>query len=955
MTYRSLITALPCHSLEDFPTHHTGDDADGLLAAWCLPWHPALIANSGRAPTWRYLHAWDDAFRESLILVPEVSRSALTDDWQSRAAAQQTNMIVGRSDFDGMVADALGSLADGSPSLVDTNLVADFHALGYWYLQAHLLTKHMHYSSHLDEAQFQESLLQAALTATAGETARAREHLQRCFTILAEERDHYYPVEAFVIDLILTTPATCDELLLEELAGETPRNVMINGETLEHLSATAPEALELLRAGVAAGHIALVGGEQHELPLPLLSCEQLLQEFRHGHTTAERLVGKRPEIFGRRRFGMSPFLPQVLKRLGYRGALHATLDDGRFPESSQARTQWQGCSGTSIDTLCSIPLNATLPETFLKFATRMGESMQMDYVATIVLAHWPGRACRWFDYLKRGADYGMSLGRFATLHQFFDHTSYTGHTEQYTADRYRSPYLRQAIEQQTPNVISQHVDLWVNSTRAQSARTLAAWQAIIQNASPASTIAPELPFDDPTRPITNPLSDSPNTAPSALAPGSDQAGASFANAARDLANSLGASLADAQGTPNVGTLLITPWTVPSRVVCQVPPGVAANHPQGPVFAVTSHSDPPHAAVDIPAGGFTWLADKNEPVKTLRSRLKKVKAVVQDNVLQNEFMEVHIDPATGGIRAIYDYQNRANRLSQQLVFLPPVASRTDRPQIRFSQMQARSVTASVADPSVGVLTTEGQLQDPEGNVLANFRQLFELWRGSRVLRVTAELEPKVLPGTTPWKSYYGSRVAWADESSILNRDQLGVLQPVTLKQFEAPSYVEIDASSQHTFLMNGGLTYHHRVGPRMLDTLLVVHGETARQFRWAIGVDLRHPLADCATTFVPPPAIRATIPGSPSGWLFHIDAKHVLATGWELLPPQDDGSPTPGFLVRLLETEGKSARVRLQSVRPIRSARRLDFLGLSEGACKVEDGVCHTELAANEWGALEVRW
>jgi hypothetical protein len=190
---------------------------------------------------------------------------------------------------------------------------------------------------------------------------------------------------------------------------------------------------------------------------------------------------------------------------------------------------------------------------------------------------------------------------------------------------------------------------------------------------------------------------------------------------------------------------------------------------------------------------------------------------------------------------------------------------------------------------------------------------------------------------------------------LNRDQLGVLQPVTLKQFEAPSYVEIDASSQHTFLMNGGLTYHHRVGPRMLDTLLVVHGETARQFRWAIGVDLRHPLADCATTFVPPPAIRATIPGSPSGWLFHIDAKHVLATGWELLPPQDDGSPTPGFLVRLLETEGKSARVRLQSVRPIRSARRLDFLGLSEGACKVEDGVCHTELAANEWGALEVRW
>ena len=57
MTFREVVLLLPCHSLEDFPTFHTGPEASGLLAAWTVAWHPRLIAMTERLPLW---HRADD-------------------------------------------------------------------------------------------------------------------------------------------------------------------------------------------------------------------------------------------------------------------------------------------------------------------------------------------------------------------------------------------------------------------------------------------------------------------------------------------------------------------------------------------------------------------------------------------------------------------------------------------------------------------------------------------------------------------------------------------------------------------------------------------------------------------------------------------------------------------------------------------------------------------------------
>ena len=45
MTYQELLILLPCHSLEDFPTYHEGEDAQGLLSAWSAMWQPLAQAS----------------------------------------------------------------------------------------------------------------------------------------------------------------------------------------------------------------------------------------------------------------------------------------------------------------------------------------------------------------------------------------------------------------------------------------------------------------------------------------------------------------------------------------------------------------------------------------------------------------------------------------------------------------------------------------------------------------------------------------------------------------------------------------------------------------------------------------------------------------------------------------------------------------------------------------------
>ena len=81
---------------------------------------------------------------------------------------------------------------------------------------------------------------------------------------------------------------------------------------------------------------------------------------------------------------------------------------------------------TSIEALSTTPLDAARPETWLKLAERIGDSIAHDHVATILLAGWPGAECEYFDDLRRVARFGPVLGKLVTLDEYFRVTREAG-------------------------------------------------------------------------------------------------------------------------------------------------------------------------------------------------------------------------------------------------------------------------------------------------------------------------------------------------------------------------------------------------------------------------------------------------------------------------------------------------------------------------------------------------
>jgi len=467
MKFQRLTVLLPCHSLEDLSLKRDAYQSDGLLAAWSMLWHPALIASAQSAPGWMSASSPPEEVDGTLITIPAAADSELAYDWRERAEMGE-GCLVAQADRDAMLESALAML-DDCPT-VDAGLVADFQALGLCYFYVELLTRQLRYMSNLDETTLQIRAVSAANAAVAGDVEMARNDLQAAFDLLNEAREYFYPNEAHLVDLTLVAPTTIGKELRAELAWPFPTNLLMSGQTLDRLATEEPETLAALKAVVAEGRATLIGGAWSEPMLPLLSPESIAADLRRGLACYERHLGVRPTIFGRRRFGLTPALPQILERFGFTSCLHFTLDDGRFPTGNQSRVQWTGLDDTPIEALARVPLDASSAETFLRIPERLGDMMDVDHSPTMILAHWPGQAASWLDDLTRIASLTPALGRFVNLGEYLRESS-VGQAVRHAADQYRSPYLRQAVAADQRDPLSRHVRYW------QRRSTLESWQA----------------------------------------------------------------------------------------------------------------------------------------------------------------------------------------------------------------------------------------------------------------------------------------------------------------------------------------------------------------------------------------------------------------------------------------------------------------------------------------------
>ena len=117
------------------------------------------------------------------------------------------------------------------------------------------MTRQLRYSSNLDESYFTESLVAAAKAATAGEHDKARSGLMRCFDILLEEKNAYYPVEPDLLDVVLTADTTLGNSLARQLENDHPINVLLTGKNAQQLEQTYPENFAKLKERVHAPEI----------------------------------------------------------------------------------------------------------------------------------------------------------------------------------------------------------------------------------------------------------------------------------------------------------------------------------------------------------------------------------------------------------------------------------------------------------------------------------------------------------------------------------------------------------------------------------------------------------------------------------------------------------------------------------------------------------------------------
>lgn len=944
MKFQELTILLPCHSLEDFPIYPVGEEAQGLLAGWSAIWHPALIAAAQSGPAWGRIDYPPEQLQDRLLVVPSAGAGQLPAGYPQRVAAEGGYLILRKHDRNEIVQLALSQLEGGSRA-VDPDVAADFHALGYCYLQVLLLTRRMRYTSNLDEKCFFQHVVAAATSAVAGDHAEARQSLQASFDLLAQERSHYYSVDAFVLDLTLVAQTTLGKALRDELAVASPANLLLSAGLLSRLASTEPETLAAIRQGLHDQTIGLIGGELVERRIPLLGCETILAELRRASAQYNEVLGQEPGVFGRHRFGLSPALPQLLHKRGFRGCWHATFEDGKFPQASQAKIRWEGTDGSTIDALGRPPLDGSKPETYLAYATKLAESMDTDHVATISLAHWPGGASPWRDELRRIAKYGSILGRFVTVDEYFRETSQPVHGDRFPADQYRSPYLLQAVIRQHVDPISSCVRYWRRRAKAEAIEALRMLVALLVGS-------------DRDVEVTQRLVDAVDMHADE-GDGSDldrQLDEELSRSTNCLVNSL--PRRDAPERP--GLLVANLCSFSRRTICDVSLLERLPVAEAPVVACDESAERKHAVVEVPPLGFAWLHASPKPVPRPRRQPPPLAEDRRERegvlALRNEFFEATIHPVTGSLQSIHTHRARGNRISQRLALRTPggPGAAPDDNAV-YSVMVADEVRVSLASQAIGRVTTHGRLLDRDGRKQAGFRQTYELMRGSRVLRLTIELEPIAEPQANPWSSYYACRFAWADEGAELSRTVNQTRQVVEAQRFEAPNYVEISDGERRTTVLTGGLPFHRRSELSVLDTLLITRGERARTFELGIGIDLTHPMHE-ALAFLAPDVhwLHTSRPPLPadSAWLFHLDNKNLIATHWS---PRSAGGRVCGFRTRILETSGRRAQGRLACFRSVASARQVDFRGTSLGDCRVEEGQIILDLGANEWIELEATW
>ena len=955
---------IPSWHLEDIVRDSDEKEAAAFLNAYGIAFHPWVLCATGELPAWTAAQSPGEYEPGRVVVVPEPSSSQLPGGWASEAEEQGTFVIHACSDREKTVKRLhthenfqqalIRLLADSSEwNTTDWDKGADlqvpvclddFMAIGVVYLLTTLLSQAMYHYENIEETRFTEFITDAARSAILQNEEQTRELLRGACEQLLEAREKFYPVDAHLIDLCLV-----DETLkpgeLEKVAQtDHAFNLLCLAKPIEQAGRDTPAEMEILTSAIAEGKVGLIGGDYESTPSVLLPIQSQRWQLERGQEVFRKHFATTPAIWGRMRFGLSTQLPLLLKKFGMHGAYHLVLDDGIYPDEEQSHFSWEGRSGTVVDAISRIPLSVDNASSFLKLPERLAETMNHDHLACVVLARWPIIRHPWFHDILRVQQYAPVLGQFEKLDHYFDQTEDSGHHTGYEQRQYISPYLDQLTGHNAPDAISRFSHFW----KLQSLQQAYAWfittgQILSRKHDASGVIESERELQG----LCSKLESNSLTRQKQIL--QDRVEQAFSVLAEKLIG---------KGTDRSGYLVINPLLQDRRTIIRIP-YENSDPAECPVPALQQsvkylqlEKDHALAIVDVPACGFTAI----ETVPKNQAKQTKSKAPVAGELfLQNEFFHVQLDPMTGGIQRLRLHGHSENLLSERLVFRLDgsagiIARGQDRwgninPTPQYSRMVADSIKTLRTGPVCGEIEIHGHLTRSDNDQkLAEFVKRIRVYRGIRRLQIDLEIEPLILPSALADRSYYAHRFAWGASAARIR----GTLQQSQFvageRRIESTGPIEIDDNDHRLTLISDHLPFHQRTEMRMLDSLLIVHGETRRKFSCEIAIDHPHATRAAADVFTPVRLKKTErLPSRTSAWLFHVNAPSIQLINMlsdQKLPACETGTDSQadakGYRFDFIETEGRHVTARLSTFKPPRRAWEIDFTGKIQSDLNIQE-------------------
>jgi len=904
MTPRRTIVFFPCHSLDDFPTWLGDSEADELLAAWTAAWHPRLIAAAGRMPAWASVEVPPGNDAEVLGIVTASCDDRLVgrldpastpgSRWVRRAGDRSTTVRQALAAL-GLPADPdppptspEGGVAESAPSEASAASpprqagVDDFHAFGLAWLLSELLARRMRSTTGLGSTAaftggpgddpatgFEERLVAAARAWEAGDATSAAEGLTECFGHLEAARARYYPVDVWLIDLVLLADTTLGARLSAELAAPVPLALVATGRLIEKLARTDPDLTIRLRQACDAGRVTPAGGRYDEEPLDGLLPETIRESFLQGHRAWRQALGRVPATFAQFGGGWSAILPQILTHFDYAGVIWNLFDGTALPDPGLGRIRWEGTGSGCLEGIARPPLDARRASTILNLADRIGDALDNEHTAIIQFAHYAGMASPWFDLLRRIGLWTTALGTFVTPDEHFRRTPGSGKLVTWEPDSY--PVSRPPAD-----------------------------------AAPAA---------DPAPPIADPLA--------------PRVAAVRGEAQRILAG--------------------------RKVLAGLPATASAGPGPGGKRVIREAGTLPPAAP--PAAAATVAAKKKAAGGLLGGLARGLFGGSGDDrlVLQHDQLRVRVHPQTGGLLSVRRPEDRGNRLSQHLALrttrpAPAVGSPWEDPLERaeYSIATAESVTRT----GERTIESRGHCSDPKGRKLLSFTQRVELLEGLPLARLDIDLSLATPAAGAILERYAACRFAWNENDDldvVRSLHGQGVVTERTL--ITAPHFLALrpvhGSGVADVDILTGGLPWHLRASPHILDSLLLAGDATAGTFTLAVGLGLARPweaalelLAGGSPAASPPPPPPATTAGN-------------IRITWQ--GPVLQGGRPVGVRVGLVESRGKGGDVTVDWGFDIAAARIADALGRPGGsqAVTVAGRTTTTYLRRWEWLQIEL--